>query len=78
MKGWVVMYPSPQIFSLLDGGLTFFVGTGVVFLGLVVAEKFGIPVNESTVRAFMIVGAVVAVCFAIVKSRLFRHMLIGF
>jgi len=72
------MAPSPNLVSWVDGGFTFFVGTGVVLLGLIAAEKMGLSINESMIRMFVYVGAVLAIGFAIFKSNLFRHLLMGF
>jgi hypothetical protein len=70
--------PSPSIFSMVDGGLTFFVGTGAVLLGMVFLEKMGIPINEAFVRVLMLSGILFSLLWTIFKNPLIRHTLIGF
>lgn len=70
--------PSYQVTSMVDGGLTFFVGTGVVLLGLIALEKLGVPINEKMVRMSVLTGIVVMVLWTVLKNPLFRSMLLGF
>lgn len=70
--------PSPGILSLVDGGLTFFVGTGAVLLGLIALEKMGVTVNESFVRVIGWVGVLLAFGYFVLKNPLMRSLVIGF
>lgn len=64
--------------SAVDGGLTFFVGTGVVLLGLVALEKLGVTINETAVRWFVRISVVSFVAWWVLTSPLLRHLLFGF
>lgn len=78
MMGYSSVTPDPGILSMVDGGLTFFVGTGAVLLTLVAAEKMGFPINESVVRLFVLTGAVLGILWAVLKNPLFRSLVVGF
>lgn len=69
--------PVPHVLSW-GGGLTFFVGAGVVLLGLVALEKMGIKVNETAVRWTVLTCVAVFVVWSVLKMPLFRHVLFGF
>jgi hypothetical protein len=70
--------PDPSILSMVDGGLTFFIGTGVVLLGLIVAEKFGLPINNTFVKVLVYTGIGVSFLLFVLKSPLFRGLLAGY
>lgn len=74
----VFMAPSVGILSSVDGGLVFFVSTGVVLLGLVALEKLGITVNEKAVRWLVRGGVLAFVVWAVLTSGLLRHLTFGF
>lgn len=61
-----------------DGGLTFFVGTGVLLLGLVALEKMGVPINENAVRWTVRVCMALFIAWSVLFMPLFRHVLFGF
>jgi hypothetical protein len=70
--------PSMKFLPMLDGGLTFFVGTGACLLGLIALEKMGLRVNEQNVRFFVLTGAVLFALWAVFKNPLFRSLTFGF
>lgn len=70
--------PAPHVLSLLDGGLTFFIGTGAVILGLVALEKFGLPINEQTVRFLMWGSILFFLLWFVFKNPLIRSLTFGF
>lgn len=70
--------PSMPIHAWLDGGLTFFVGTGAVLISLVILEKLGVEINETSVRIVGLTAVLFALAWAIFKNPLFRSLLIGF
>jgi hypothetical protein len=70
--------PSYQVLSMVDGGLTFFVGTGVVLLGLIALEKMGLTINESLIRYFAWSGILIAAVWFVLKNPLFRSLVMGF
>lgn len=70
--------PSSSALSLVDGGLTFFVGTGLTLLGLVVAEKMGFKVNKAGVRWTVRVCVVFFVLWAVFTSGFLSHVLFGY
>jgi hypothetical protein len=70
--------PSPHVLSMLDGGLTFFLGTGAVLLGLIALEKMGLTINETTIRFLGWSGIAVAALWFVLKNPLFRSLVIGF
>lgn len=70
--------PNPGIFSMVDGGFTFFVGTGAVLLGMVLLEKMGFSLNESFVRVLMFGGILFSLLWSIFKNPLITHLLTGF
>lgn len=74
----VFLAPSPGVLSALDGGLSFFIGTGVVLLGLIVAEKLGLPINETAVRWLVRGGVLGFIVWWVLTSPLMRHLFIGF
>lgn len=78
VAGYSYMAPSPGTLSLLDGGLTFFIGTGVVLLGLIALEKMGVTVNESFVRAIGWIGVLIAFGYFVLRNPLMRSLVIGF
>lgn len=78
MLGSSYMGPSVSTLSMLDGGLSFFIGTGAVFLGLIVLEKMGLRINESNVRLFVLTGAILFALWAVAKNPLLRSLAIGF
>jgi hypothetical protein len=69
--------PSPKIIAAVDGGLTFFIGTGVAILGLVLAEKMGLKINKAAIRWSVRVAVCVFVLWAVLTSGLLRHLLFG-
>lgn len=72
------VFMSSAHLSAVDGGLTFFIGTGVVLLGMVVLEKLGVTINETAVRWFVRIGVAVFAAWWVLTSRLLRHLLFGF
>lgn len=74
----VFMAPPLGVLSYLDGGLAFFAGAGVALFGLIILEKFGITFNEKVVRWMVRGSAAGFVAWCVLKSGLFRHLLIGF
>lgn len=70
--------PDPGYMSLLDGGLTFFIGTGVVLLGFIALEKMGVTVNESFIRVIGWVGVLISAVYFVLRNPLFRSLIIGF
>lgn len=70
--------PSAHVLSMVDGGLTFFLGTGAVLLGLIALEKLGLTINESFIRYVAWSGILFAVLWAILKNPLFRSLTLGF
>lgn len=73
LSGSVV--PSSSILSAVDGGLSFFVGTGVVLLGLVVAEKMGWNINKPAIRWTVRVCVALFVLWAVLTSGFLHHLL---
>ena len=78
VAGTSYIAPNPGVLSMLDGGLTFFIGTGAVLLGLIALEKMGITINETLIRALGVMSLVVAALWFMFKNPLFRSMVIGF
>lgn len=78
VAGSTMMGPSPHVLSMLDGGLTFFVGTGAVILGLIALEKLGLEINETTVRVCGYISLAFAVLWFVFKNPLFRSLTFGF
>ncbi|WP_342025708.1 hypothetical protein AADC60_24410 [Cytobacillus pseudoceanisediminis] len=78
VSGYSYMAPDPGLLSMVDGGLTFFVGTGAVLMALFFLEKCGVPINEATVRAVGLGGVLFAIGWAIFKNPLIRSLVIGF
>jgi hypothetical protein len=72
------IYPSTGVLSAVDGGLTFFVGTGVALLALVVAEKMGLNVNKGAVRWTVRICAFLFVLWAVFTSGFLSHVLFGY
>jgi hypothetical protein len=70
--------PDPGILTMLDNGLTFFVGTGVVLLALVALEKMGVTINDSTVRWVGLGGVLIAFLFFVLRNPVLRRLAIGF
>ena len=70
--------PSMPIEQMLDGGLTFFVSTGAVLLGLVILEKCGVPINQTVVKWMCVGGLVFSFLWAVFKNPLFRRLVAGF
>lgn len=62
--------PDPHILSYVDGGLVFFIGTGVSLLVLVVLDKMGVEINETAIRwasyASMSIGFL-AMCLKVIQ-----------
>lgn len=42
--------PDAHILSAVDGGLVFFIGTGLSLLVLIALEKMGVTINETAIR----------------------------
>ena len=78
VAGTSYIAPNPGVLSMLDGGLTFFVGTGVVLLGLIALEKAGITINETLIRTMGIASLIAAALWFMFKNPLFRSLVIGF
>lgn len=72
-----VFLAAPTV-SMIDAGLTFFAGTGVVLLGLIALEKMGVPVNESLVRIVGWVGVLIAFGYLVLRNPLLRSLVTGF
>lgn len=70
--------PSSKVLSMVDGGLSFFVGTGAVLLGLTLLEKLGLTINAEFIRYIAWSGILIAVLWSILKNPLFRSLLMGF
>lgn len=70
--------PSSAVLSAVDGGLTFFVGTGLALLGLVVAEKMGVNINKGAVRWTVRVCVALFVLWAVFTSGFLTHLLFGY
>lgn len=70
--------PSVSTLSLVDYGLTFFVGTGVTLLGLVIAEKFGFNVNKGAVRWTVRLVVAAFILWAIFTSGFLTHVMFGY
>lgn len=70
-------FPVPHLLSW-DGGLTFFVGTGVLLFGLVALEKLGVSVNEKVLRWTVLTSVLIFVVWSVLTMPLFRHLLFGF
>lgn len=73
----VFLAPSPAVLSAVDGGLTFFVGTGVALLALVVAEKMGVNINKNGVRWTVRICVAMFVLWAVFTSGFLTHLLYG-
>lgn len=78
VAGTSYIAPDPGVLSLLDGGLTFFLGTGAVLLGLIALEKMGVTVNESFVRTIGWIGVLIAFGYFVLRNPLMRSLVIGF
>lgn len=77
-KVFLSVTPNPGVLSMLDGGLTFFIGTGAVLLGLIALEKMGITLNETMIRALGVMSLIAAALWFMFKNPLFRSMVMGF
>jgi uncharacterized membrane protein len=77
LKVFMAAGPSPATLSLVDGGLTFFIGTGACLLGLIALEKLGVSVNETTVRVIGWMGVLIAFVVFVLKNPLFRGLAFG-
>lgn len=73
----VFLAPSPAILSAVDGGLTFFVGTGIALFALVIAEKMGVNINKNAVRWSVRICAALFVLWAVFTSGFLSHLLYG-
>lgn len=69
--------PSTHSLSLVDGGLTFFVGVGVALTALTVAEKMGFNVNKGAVRWSVRILTAIFVLWAVFTSGFLSHVLLG-
>ncbi|MCA1027346.1 hypothetical protein LCM23_14705 [Cytobacillus kochii] len=78
VAGYSSFTPDPVIFSLVDGGLAFFISTGAVLVSLCILEKMGVPINHATVRIVGLGGVLFALAWAIAKNPLIRSLVIGF
>jgi hypothetical protein len=74
----VFLAPSPFSLSLVDRGLTFFIGTGAVLLGLVIAEKLGFQVNNTVVRWTVRITVAIFVLWAVLTSGFLTHVMFGY
>jgi hypothetical protein len=70
--------PSTHTLSLVDGGLTFFIGTGVALLALTIAEKMGFNINKSAVRWSVRILTAIFVLWAVFTSGFLSHVLFGY
>ena len=66
-----------DIVQLVDYGLIFFIGLGVVFLGITVLEKYGVKINKELVRAVVLVLGISSVLFAILNSSFLTGLRFG-
>jgi hypothetical protein len=69
--------PSASTLAWVDYGLTFFAGTGVALLALVVAEKMGFNINKAAVRWTVRVTAFILVLWMVFTSGFLSHVLFG-
>ena len=66
-----------DIVQLVDYGSIFFIGLGVVLLGITILEKYGVKINKELVRAVVLVLGISSVLFAILNSSFLTGLRFG-
>lgn len=66
---------SGSVIDYLDYGLIFFIGLGVVLLGITVLEKYDIKINKTLLRIVVLMLGCSFFLYAILNSNLFISLL---